>query len=235
MDRAKFYAVLRERKSGVFGTALSQRQVDGLEFLLNQAEKRQTLRAHLAYILATVYHETAHTMQPIEEYGRGRGRKYGVPVGPYGKVYYGRGYVQLTWLGNYEFASKKFGIDFVKYPERVMEPNLAAAILFTGMEEGWFTGKRLDQYINLTTKDYVNARRIINATDKAEIIAKQAETFERALIAGDYTRQNIVKLEVKPAPAAPTPRPANKSYSGIIAILAMLSGAAIVLFDRFFQ
>ncbi len=37
-------------------------------------------------------------MQPIEEYGRGKGRKYGAPAGPYGKIYFGRGYVQLTWL-----------------------------------------------------------------------------------------------------------------------------------------
>ncbi len=28
-------------------------------------------------MLATVYHETAKTMQPIEEYGRGVGRDYG--------------------------------------------------------------------------------------------------------------------------------------------------------------
>ena len=35
MDRSIFFAALRERKSGVFGTSLSQKQVDGLDALLD--------------------------------------------------------------------------------------------------------------------------------------------------------------------------------------------------------
>ena len=36
------------------------------------------------------------------EIGKGKGRKYGVPAGPYGKVYYGRGPIQITWEHNYK-------------------------------------------------------------------------------------------------------------------------------------
>ena len=32
----------------------------------------------LAYMLATTFHETARTMQPIEEYGKGKGKTYGI-------------------------------------------------------------------------------------------------------------------------------------------------------------
>ncbi|TOE35570.1 hypothetical protein CGJ43_25525, partial [Vibrio parahaemolyticus] len=56
---------------------------------------------YLAYVLATTYHETGHTMKPIEEWGKGQGRPYGEPDPETGQTYYGRGYVQLTWLANY--------------------------------------------------------------------------------------------------------------------------------------
>ncbi|MBT0647223.1 hypothetical protein KJJ93_29975, partial [Escherichia coli] len=49
------------------------------------------------------------------------------------------------------------------------------------MEEGWFTGKRLIDYINDQIKDYYNARRIINGTDKADEIKQIAEEFEHIL------------------------------------------------------
>ena len=48
-------------------------------------------------------------MQPIAEYGKGKGRKYGVPGRNRGQVAYGRGYVQLTWDDNYERADKEIG------------------------------------------------------------------------------------------------------------------------------
>lgn len=214
MDRSRFYASLRARGSGVFGTSLSQGQVSGTEAILDAAQARGTKLPFLAYMLATAYHETAHTMQPIEEYGRGKGRKYGVPAGPYGKVYYGRGYVQLTWLANYEKASKKLGIDFVKHPERVMEPKLAAAIMFDGMAEGWFTTKDLDDYIDALDegdaedgREFRNARRIINGTDKAEKIAGYALAFEKALRGAGYVGQAPKPLPVPPAPVQPSPAP----------------------------
>lgn len=67
MNRAAFFASLRSRTSGVFGASLSQAQVQGIEAILNEAERRGTPLKHLAYILATPYLETGGKMQPIRE------------------------------------------------------------------------------------------------------------------------------------------------------------------------
>ena len=67
MDRAKFYASLRARNSGVFGTSLAQGQVAGMEAMLDEGERRKLPLRHMAYILATAFHESAHTMQAVRE------------------------------------------------------------------------------------------------------------------------------------------------------------------------
>ncbi|WP_082550011.1 hypothetical protein [Mesorhizobium sp. Root157] len=239
MDRAKFFAGLRSRDSGVFGTSLSQKQVTGTEAILDEAQRRGTRLPCLAYILATAYHETAHTMQPIEEYGRGKGRKYGVPAGPYGKVYYGRGFVQLTWLANYQKAGEKLSVNLVKFPERALELGIATEILFSGMSEGWFTGKKLDDYLSALRTDYAGARRIINGTDRANMIGGYALTFEKALTAAGYSSLKPRPLpQAKPVPAphpvqtkpAPAPTPVARKNT----LLALLIDA-IVAIVRFFK
>lgn len=203
MDRAKFYASLRARGSGVFGTSLSQSQVNGMNSLLDEAINRAVPLRHFAYMLATAYLETAHTMQPISEYGKrayfdkyDAGTKLGKALGNVikgdGYTFRGRGYVQLTGRANYARAANKLKVDFVSMPDRVMEPKLAAAIMFVGMAEGWFTGKKLTDYILGTKADYVGARRIINGTDKAKMIADYAVAFEKALVAAGYVAQPVV-------------------------------------------
>lgn len=67
MDRAAFYAALRKRNSGLFGTSLNQSQVDNLEVLITEAELRGLPLHHLAYVLATVYHEVGSAMKPVAE------------------------------------------------------------------------------------------------------------------------------------------------------------------------
>lgn len=193
MDKAIFFSALRKRDSGIFGTSLSQKQVEGIEADLNEAEKRKTPLVWLAYMLATDYHETAGTMQPIAEYGKGKGRKYGVK-GKYGQVPYGRGKVQLTWDFNYEKADKKLGLNgaLLRNFDLALQMPIAVKIMFDGMEHGWFTGKSLGDY-----QDYVPMRRIINGTDKANQIAKYARTFETALRGAGYG------LWVQPKPVAP--------------------------------
>ena len=62
-----------------------------------------------------------------------------------------------------------------------MNKNHAVKIMVQGMKDGWFTGKKLSDYINQSQKDYVGARRIINGTDKDKLISGYAETFEKAL------------------------------------------------------
>ncbi|WP_234846014.1 hypothetical protein [Sinorhizobium meliloti] len=184
MDRAKFFAEVR---SPLFAGKLSDAQVRGIDAILDEAERRGTPLNHLAYMLATALHETARTMQPIAEYGKGAGRKYGVK-GKYGQVPYGRGYVQLTWDSNYERADKELGLKgaLLRDFNLAMRQDIAAKIMFEGMADGWFTGRRLADYIVGDKADYVGARRIINGADKAKTIAGHAAVFEAALKAGGY-------------------------------------------------
>src|SRR5215471_2533387 len=99
-------------RGSLFAGSMTQSQVDGMNMILDRAEQSGVDDRHLAYILATTFHETAQTMQPIAEYGKGKGKKYGVPAGPYNQVYYGRGFVQLTWYDNYVTMQKALGANW---------------------------------------------------------------------------------------------------------------------------
>ena len=181
-DERAFFASVRGRFGG-----LSQAQVDGFKSLLTVMRPWPVSWA--SYGLGTTWHETAHTMQPIKERG---GADY---LSKYdtgrlasalgntpsadgdGQLYAGRGYVQITGRANY----RKFGIEAT--PDDALKPEVAGRILVEGMERGLFTGKKLSDYL---PGDYFNARRIINSTDKAQMIADYANDFERALRAGGW-------------------------------------------------
>ena len=65
-------------------------------------------------VLAQFAHESGQFRFTYEQ-GFGKGRPYGRPAGPYGKVYYGRGPIQITWEANYKAITNncfpKIGID----------------------------------------------------------------------------------------------------------------------------
>lgn len=85
MDRKIFFDGVRNYPSN---GKLTKCQVDGMEVILNEWQQRQLTDSRwLAYILATAYHETAFTMEPIDEYGKGRGREYGIPDAETGHIY----------------------------------------------------------------------------------------------------------------------------------------------------
>jgi putative chitinase len=174
----QFFVDYREK----FGSATTG-QVDGLSKLLDSAASDASLTdlRWLAYMLATVYHETARTFQPIEEIGKGRGRPYGTPDPTTGQIYYGRGFVQLTWKRNYQRFGELLGLDLIDDPGLALGESTAYKIMSIGMVRGLFTGKKLSDYINSQKRDYVNARRIINELDKAELIAGYAKNFETIL------------------------------------------------------
>jgi hypothetical protein len=156
-------------RNSLFGGKLSQGQVEGMEKIINYSTVSLD---QLAYVLATVKWGTAHTMQPIKEYGSTAYLK-SKPYWPY----YGRGLVQLTWRDNYA----KYGLE--KTPDKALEWESSLFVLFDGMTKGLFTGKKLDDYINDNKRDYINARRIINGTDRAKEIAQIADAYRTALIA----------------------------------------------------
>lgn len=186
IDRDKFFAAVR---ADPFGGNLTQSQVDGLNYLIDVWEThfRDSDIRWLAYSLATAFHESAQTMEPIPEFGEGSGHSYGEPAGPYGQCYYGRGYVQLTWWENYlkgeQILRDKYGVEcpMERYAHRMLEHEPAALILYDGSVSGWFTGASLPQYFNETTEDSYNARRVINGTDQAEKIAGYYESFKKGL------------------------------------------------------
>lgn len=147
-----------------------------------QAECRAqdlSLNTQIAYVLATTEWETAQTFLPVreafwlsEDWRRQNLRYY---------PYYGRGYVQLTWLTNYSKYSQILGVDLVNNPDLAMEPNIALFVLVHGFKTGTFTGRRIGDYINRTQTDFINARRCINGLDKAHEIAGLAERYLRTL------------------------------------------------------
>lgn len=156
---------------------LNQEEVTGLEFLLGAIEKDTTWKdiQQIAYLLATIKHETAGTFQPIKEYRAKSGKAKAQQDKYWSTGFYGRGYIQLTWEANYQ----KFGI--AKTPEKALEPETAFRIASRGMQQGLFTGKKLSDYIKNGKADYLHARQIVNGMDKAKQIAGIAEAFERIL------------------------------------------------------
>lgn len=165
------------------GGSLNQQQVNGCTVLLDWFDNENPAQWHLddrmfAYCLATAWHETAFTMQPIKEYGNDEYLK-SKPYYPW----YGRGYVQLTWEDNYKLQDEKLGLngDLMSDPDLALEPALATKILLMGMADGDFTGKKLGNYFTDDLTDWYNARRIVNGTDKATDIASYAEKFLNAL------------------------------------------------------
>lgn len=180
INREFFYSSVR---NSLFHGKLKQAQVNGMNAILDEWEKNYSNAddRFLAYMLATTFHETATTMQPIEEYGRGKGRTYGKPDPISGKVYFGRGFVQLTWKANYEKFAKLLKVDLVSNPELALNLDVSTKILFVGMVKGLFTGKKLADYFEGAKEDWVNARRIINGTDKAQLIAGYGRGFYAAI------------------------------------------------------
>lgn len=151
------------------------------QLIIDTCIKYGLLRNQTAYVLATAYHETAHTMKPVKEAywikNAEAWRKKNLRYYPW----YGRGFVQLTWKENYEFAGKKLNLDLTTDPDKVMEPEISADILVLGSKEGWFTNKKLSDYITLQKSDFRNARKIINGTDKADLIAGIAQDYDQQL------------------------------------------------------
>jgi len=202
---AAFFAGVRP----LFGGSLSQSQVDGINTIIKAFNERgDGDRRHLAYLLATAKHETADTMAPIHERGTKAyfdkyepstkiGKALGNTAPGDGYRYRGRGFAQLTGRGNY----RKFGIE--DQPDKALDPEIAANILVIGCLKGWFTGKALGDY-----EAFRDMRRVVNGTDKADLIAGYAEAFLRALNAG---------REAPPPP--PKPEPQDTARTGWLAAL----------------
>jgi len=238
MNRQAFYGALRQRASGVFGTSLSQGQVDGMEAILDEASRRNTPLPHLAYMLSTAYHETGHKMVPnVENLNYTSAARIRAvwpsrfptaasaqpfvrnPKGLANKVYNGRmgnrlgsddgwnfrgrGLPHLTGRDNYAKGSQVAGVDLVANPERALDLPIAVKVFFDGMARGWYTGRKMSDYLDKSPPDYREARRIVNGLDKAAELAAHARAFEAALKAAGYSAASTAPA----APPRPDPRP----------------------------
>ncbi len=139
-----------------------------------EAKRRGFPDTYTAYVLATAFHETGGKMQPVEEnlnytsaarirqvwpsrfstvqsaqpYVRNpqalANKVYGGRMGNTGAndgwIYRGRALAQITGKDNY----KKYGLG--DNPDAALEMATAVRILFDGMINGKFTGKRLADF-----------------------------------------------------------------------------------------
>lgn len=200
---AAFYAYVRAGQ--LLGPTLSPGEVEGCDAILTACGRDAWPIGFVAYALATAYHETAGTMQPIHELGGptylrrmydiqgarpAKARELGNLTPGDGVRYAGRGYVQLTGRTNYDKAGQALGVDLIGSPDLAMKPEVAADIMVMGMRDGWFTGRKLSDDIpasgSATAAQFQASRDIINGSDKAAKIATEAVEFQAALMAGGW-------------------------------------------------
>ncbi|WP_299830645.1 hypothetical protein [uncultured Roseobacter sp.] len=251
MDKAAFYKSLRRRNSGVFGTSLSQRQVDGVESILGAGNHLPL--AHLAHTLAQVYRETGGGMYPVKEtvYRSSKNqnptdaqviarldRAWAKGQLPWVKSPYwrdgafGRSQIQITHWDNYIKLSPHVGVDLRKNPDKALDPSISAKIAVKGCELGLFTGERLADFDRPDGYDHGDARSIVNGDERKRLkdgrtIAEQlqgwGEAFEQALSAAEYAPR------VDPAPKAPpaTEVPAQGLWAALMAALRTIGDAIV--------
>jgi putative chitinase len=191
INRKFFFDYARQ---ALFRGKLNTKQVEGMTAILDEWETGawQDDTRKLAYMLATTYHETACTMQPIVERGHRSyfdkyephtriGKMLGNDIKGDGYLFRGRGFVQLTGRRNYALAGDRIGVNLVISPDLACDIKNATKIMFSGMFEGWFTGRNLSDYFGNGKEDWRNARKIINGLDRADDIARYGKQFYAAI------------------------------------------------------
>jgi len=158
---------------------------DTIPLILRECERSGvTDRGQIAYILATAEHES-HLGKWMTELASGwayEGRSdFGNTQPGDGPRYKGRGFVPITGRRSYSDWSDRLGIDLVNNPERAAEPEIAAKIIVIAMRDGYFSSYKLGDYINGDTRDFYNARRIVNRLDRAAWIEAIAKAYYKVL------------------------------------------------------
>lgn len=140
--------------------------------------------SEIAYNLATAGHETAQWYQPIREGCSRQGPagtdreavsaiqaainrgiiKHNYLVITAGARHYGRGLVHITWLDNYRKYEELTALPLVSTPDLALEWPTALFIMYDGIHNGRFRGKRLSQFVqgSPTLASYTAARDCVN-------------------------------------------------------------------------
>ena len=201
MNSEVFWGIIRDN---LFRGKMTQGVVDTINAITDtyySEARANAVPEHLAYVLATAYHESYHRSLnpdwgPVREgfaksnegaisavtklFNAGRiSHNYALPH-TNGHSYYGRGFVQITWPENYRKMGKRIGIPLYENPDLALDRAVAAKLLVVGMIEGLYTGRKMSDYGSHDFDAY-NARRIINGLDKAELIKGYYEIFNLAI------------------------------------------------------
>jgi hypothetical protein len=220
IDRKTFFDSVRE---SIFRGSISQGQVEGTDTLLDMWESHypDLPDAGMAYILASCYHESARTMQPVRETLAStdaaairildrawvKGQLKGVRAPYWRSGWFGRGLIQITLKDNYRkltdwFKKSGIDIDLVANRDLALDPDVSARIAFEGIIHGLFRpGHWLAKYVTDSKQDFVGARNIVNGkfrTDDVDI-ARYAERFLKAIRAA--------RVAYTPDPGLPAPTP----------------------------
>lgn len=171
-----------------FGVFRNPKSPYNLRLIIDANERYTVSVNQLAYILATAYHETGHDYIPKYEFGSMQyfvkkywlnskvARWLGNDDALDAFKYRGRGLVQITGEDNYI----KFGL--ADNPDKALEIATAIDILFRGMLNGMFSGKKLGSYVGTNNFNFIDARFVVNGRDRAQLIAEYAEKFRIILI-----------------------------------------------------
>lgn len=210
-DRNRFFDEYAKAMS-----KLNQSQVAGLDQLLGfieQDKKVDDVRA-AAFILALVQHESAGTWQPLGESGgttyfkkyepgTSLGRRLGNTQPGDGKLFRGRGYIQITGRTNYKKMGDALGINLISHPNAANDPAIAYRLMSEALYRGLLTGKKLTYFIGGGKADYKTLLRAFGLQTASDKIVKTALILERILrdsLATPYTSPQQAN-----APAAKMP------------------------------
>jgi predicted chitinase len=185
MNRIVFYNALRSSNM-LFGQVLSSKQVEAMDALVDVSDQEGLEIRGLAYVFASIYHETGTLMFPIKETvkrtHKDKNPKDSVVIArldrawangqlpwvkePYWREgWFGRGGIQLTHKDNYGKMGRALGLNLIGQPEMALDPYISAQIAIIGCRDGMFTGRRLDQFFNDKTDNAPGARRIVNGRE----------------------------------------------------------------------
>lgn len=131
-----------------------------------------------------------------------------------GWLFRGMGLVQATGKDNARRATtrlRELGYltrdqDLVATPTLMLDPDVSAAMLFVGLGEGWYTGKRLSHYFGGGLDNPIGARAMVNSDPNGGAIAVIHQAFRAAFKAAEHV-PNGVAFTVPVPPVSTTQLP----------------------------
>jgi len=143
----------------IYPFARPQKINDFLPFINKYSSQYEVnTRLRMSAFLAQIGHESGQ-LKFTEEIADGSAYEGRVDLGNLfkgdGKRYKGRGLIQITGRANYKDISDDLGIDFIKYPEKLSEPELSVKSAY------WFWNR---QKLNILAdqQDFKRITKLIN-------------------------------------------------------------------------